>query len=98
MDRQEFLALAATVWDACEEAVTRASSGQVIRETEGVFRERFLELARRAAESQYQRRASGHAFSPSVQMRRGGPGQREQEQGDRHNVGGHPDSLPLLLL
>jgi len=45
MDRQEFLALAATVWDACEEAVTRASSGQVIRETEGVFRERFLELA-----------------------------------------------------
>jgi hypothetical protein len=32
MDRQEFWALVATVWDACGEAVTRASSGQVIRE------------------------------------------------------------------
>jgi hypothetical protein len=42
MDRQEFWALVATVWDACEKAVTRASSGQVIRE-------RFLALARRAA-------------------------------------------------
>jgi hypothetical protein len=42
MDRQEVWALVATVWDACEEAVTRASSGQVIRE-------RFLALARRAA-------------------------------------------------
>jgi hypothetical protein len=42
MDRQEFLVLAVTMWDACEEAVTRASSGQVIRE-------RFLALVRRAA-------------------------------------------------
>jgi hypothetical protein len=69
MDRQGFLALAATVWDACEEAVTLASSGQAIRETEGVFRERFLELARRAAPRaplryvrNYQERTNSPAF------------------------------------
>ena len=81
MDKKEFLKLAGKVWEECERAVDKATSGQVMRETEGVFREKFLELARRAAEGQYQRRADGHAFSPSVRMRQNAAGQRGKEEG-----------------
>ena len=69
MTKKEFLKLAEEVWEECNGAVERAPSGQVIRRTEGVFREKFLELARRTAEAAYQKRGDGHAFSPSVCVR-----------------------------
>lgn len=82
MNKKEFLRLAEKVWDECGEAVEKAPSGHVIRLTEGVFREKFLELARRAAEAQYQGRADGHAFSPSVPMRP----QTAKQRGKGHSV------------
>jgi hypothetical protein len=86
MTKKEFLRLAEKAWDECGEAVEKAPSGHVIRVTEGVFREKFLELARRAAEAQYQRRADGHAFSPSVRVRQKAAKQRAQGKGVGHDT------------
>lgn len=80
MTKREFLELAGKVWDECDAAVTKAPRGQVVRMTEGVFREKFIVLAGRAAEVAYQKRGDNAAFSPSVQMRAQSDEQRSEEK------------------
>ena len=66
MTKKEFLGLAERTWEECDRAVEEAPGGQVIRATEGMFREKFMELARCAAEAAYEKRGERSSFSPSV--------------------------------